>query len=145
MEVAEQVQVSYDEDDAVQRLRDEGHTWRQWSETSSRGGDMTVLTLSTLVCVDRPYQDTLAYGMADVAEDSEWIQKHVLDCEQTMVMKALTRSLRMNHSLQKRLPIVSVLVRDAAEGIVESISGVARLNLPLFGYSHLPTVFGHEG
>jgi hypothetical protein len=92
---------------------------RQWSDTSSRSGDETELTLSTLVCVDGPYQDALAYGMADVAEDSEWVQKHVLDCEQTMVMKALTRSLLVNHCLQTCLPIVSVLVRAcyAADGV----------------------------
>jgi hypothetical protein len=54
--------------------------------------------------------------MADVAEDSEWIQKHVLDCGKTMVMKALTRSLLVNHCLQTCLPIVSVLMLRCRRG-----------------------------
>jgi hypothetical protein len=108
---------------------------RQWSETSSRSGDKTELTLSTLVGVDRPYQDALAHGMADVAEDSEWIQKHVLNCGQTMVMKTLTCSLLLNHCLQTCLPIVSVSTRPREEGVITVLSGAApRLNLPS-GYS----------
>jgi len=47
------------------------------SETLSGIGVKTGLTLSTLIRVDRPYQDALANGMADVAEDSERVQKHV--------------------------------------------------------------------
>jgi len=50
---------------------------QQQSEILSSVGVKTGLTLSTLVRVDRPYQDALADGMADVAEDSEWVQKHV--------------------------------------------------------------------
>jgi hypothetical protein len=86
---------------------------RQWSTTSSRSGDKTKLTLSTLVRVNGPYQDALAHGMADVAEDSEWIQKHVLDCGHTMVMKALTRSLRMNTPFE-RVCLLSVSWRGLA-------------------------------
>lgn len=70
MEVAEQVEVPYNEDKAIQCLSDEGYT------------------LSTLVCVNGPYQNTLAHDMAYVAEYSKWIQKHIVDCEETMVMKA---------------------------------------------------------
>ena len=43
------------------------------SETLSGKRSKIGLTFSTLVCVNRPYQNTLADGMADVAEDSEWI------------------------------------------------------------------------
>jgi len=50
---------------------------QQQSEILSSIGVKTRLTLSTLVRVNRPYQDAFADGMADVAEDSEWIQKHV--------------------------------------------------------------------
>ena len=60
---------------------------RGWSEVSSDSGDQTRLTLSTLVRVDRPYQDAFAHSMADVAEHSERIQKHDENCDEATVMK----------------------------------------------------------
>jgi hypothetical protein len=46
--------------------------------------------------------------MAYVAEYPEGIQKHFVNCEETMVMKALAHSLLMDFCLQMCLPIVRV-------------------------------------
>jgi hypothetical protein len=83
------------------------------SEAPSGGGVKTELTLSTLIRVDRPYQDTLADGMADVAENSERVQKHVWDCERVMVMQTFDCRLLLSRCVQKCLPVdsVSVMVR----------------------------------
>ena len=60
---------------------------REWSEVSSDNSEKTRRTLSTLVRVDRPYQDAFAHSMADVAEHSEGIQKHVWKSDEVTVMK----------------------------------------------------------
>jgi hypothetical protein len=109
------------------------------SEATSENGEKTVLTLSTLVCVDGPYQDALAHNMAYVAEYSEWIQKHFVNCEEAMVMKALARSLLMDFCLQTCLPIVSVLRAKsqcyAAEGVIIWGTAIATPKLAPFGKS----------
>jgi hypothetical protein len=108
---------------------------REQSEATSDNGEKTVLTLSTLVCVDGPYQDALAHDMAYVAEYPKGIQKHFVNCEETMVMKALARSLLMDFCLQTCLPTVSGVLRAcyAAEGVIIWGTAIASPKLAPFG------------
>jgi hypothetical protein len=106
---------------------------RMQSDTPSGSGKKTVLTLSTLVRMDGPYQDALAHDMAYVAEYPEGIQKHFVDCEEPMVMKAFQwLAIFRWTSASKRVCLLFFQVDESLCTSV-SLSGAPqslRLNLP---------------
>jgi hypothetical protein len=74
---SENVQVSRTEDECVEHLSDERHTFERKQRPPRSETRCDKLTLCTAVRVDSPYQYELRRGMRDIAEDVEKVEPHV--------------------------------------------------------------------
>lgn len=98
--------------------------------------------------MDRPYQDAFADGMADVAEDSEWVQKHVEDCEGVVVMKTFDCRLLRRSIVGSKVSAYCQCLGESFHYVAEgakvrgSSTAPPRLASRLFNSKH--RAFGHE-